>query len=55
MRISALIAKLEDRAIAQTPVVKAKAQQVTTTSRVALSTWLTKAASKVAPKPEVQG
>lgn len=50
MRLSSLIAKCEDRVIANAPVVKAKTIAATHTTRSWLSTKLAAAATKVAPK-----
>lgn len=49
MRISQLVAKVEDKVIAGTPVVKAKAQHAATQSRSWLSRTLAKASAAVAP------
>lgn len=50
MRISHYIARVEDKIIANAPVVKAQAKDTATKTRTWLSTALAAAAVKVAPK-----
>lgn len=59
MRLSSLIARVEDRAIAHAPAAKALAQRTATSARigfarslVAVASGATKLAAKAAPKAE---
>ena len=54
MRLSKLIAKVEDRVVADAPKVQARAQHTVARSAGWLSAKLAKLADKAAPKSEVQ-